>query len=301
MTPRVATLAPGMGIDDIRRVAVVGAGTMGSQIAHVVALAGYPVHVYSRTRGRLDESISATQEILRRRVEKGRLDAGECKEALVRVETTTHIGEAVEDADFVIKTVAEDRETKERVFCEIDRHAPRTAILASNSSTMGSSFFKDCVTDPSRLLNVHFFNPALMMQLVEVVRGQHTSDSTVDTSLQFVSRLGKTPVLVRKESYGFIVNRILFIAMQEAFKLVETGVVSKEDCDLAVKNGLNWPMGPFELADLVGLDVTADILLQGAKQTGDERWRPTPILSELVDAGKLGRKTGAGFFEYSNG
>ena len=287
-----------MGIDDIRTVAVVGAGTMGSQIAHQVGLAGYPVRLYSRTRKRLDQAIPATQRLLRKRVEKGKLEAEACEQALTRVTATTTLAEAVDGVDLVIKSVVEDRDTKRDVFCELDRLAPPHAILASNSSTMPSSFFADCVTDPARLLNVHFFNPALMMQLVEVVQGPHTSDATVETAMEFARRLGKTPVLVRRESYGFIVNRILFIAMQEAFRLVEAGVVSREDCDLAVRNGLNWPMGPFELADLVGLDVTADILEQGAEQTGEERWRPTPVLRGLVDAGKLGRKTGEGFLRY---
>lgn len=287
-----------MGIEEIRTVAVVGAGTMGSQIAHQVGLAGYPVRLYSRTRERLEQTVPATQALLRKRVDKGKLDAAECDAALARVATTTELAEAVEGVDLVIKTVAEDRDTKRTVFCQLDRLAPPAAILASNSSTMPSSFFTDCVSDPSRLLNVHFFNPALMMQLVEVVKGEHTSDATVETAMAFARSLGKTPVLVRKESYGFIVNRILFIAMQEAFRLVEAGVVGKEDCDLAVRNGLNWPMGPFELADLVGLDVTADILEQGAEQTGEERWRPTPVLRDLVAAGKLGRKTGEGFLRY---
>jgi len=164
---------------------------------------------------------------------------------------------------------------------------------------MASSFFADCIAREERLLNVHFFNPALVMQLVEVVRGPHTSDEVVDTCMEFVRRTGKTPVLVEKETYGFIANRILFIAMQEAFRLVEDGYVSMEDADLAVKNGLNWPMGPFELADLVGLDVTEDILSQGHQQTGEERWKPTQILTGRTAKGELGRKSGKGFYDYA--
>ena len=287
-----------MRIEDVRTVCVVGAGTMGSQIAHQVALGGYPVTVYSRSRERLETSVPATTKILAKRVEKGKLSQEDFDATIGRVTTTTDLEQAAGGADLVIKTIAEERHAKHAMFSQLAKIARDDAILASNSSTMPTSFFAEVVPNPSRLLNVHFFNPALVMQLVEVVRGPHTADETVETAMEFARKIGKTPVLVRKESYGFIANRILFIAMQEAFKLVEAGVVSKEDCDLAVKNGLNWPMGPFELGDLVGLDVTQDILSQGHVQTHEERWKPTPILNDLVDAGKLGRKTGAGFYEY---
>lgn len=288
-----------MTVDEIRHVCVVGAGTMGAQIAQQVALAGYPVRLYSRSQERLDAAVQSNAKLLGKRVEKGKLDAAECEAALSRVATTTDLAEAVGDADVIIESVAEDRDTKRDVCQQIDRHARRDAIIASNSSTMATSFFADCIADDQRLLNVHFFNPALVMQLVEVVRGPHTSDATVDTCIEFVRRVGKTPVLVNRETYGFIANRILFIAMQEAFRLVEDGYVSMEDADLAVKNGLNWPMGPFELADLVGLDITEDILSQGHQQTGEERWKPTGILTGRTARGELGRKTGKGFYEYA--
>ena len=286
-----------MTVEGIRTVSVVGAGTMGSQIAHQVALGGYPVQLYSRSAERLQSAVSSTAGLLRKRVERGKLDADECQRALDRVTTTTDLAEATAGADLVIESIAEDRDAKTQLFTELDRHAPQEALLASNSSTMPSSFFADLVTNPGRLLNVHFFNPALVMQLVEVVRGPHTSDESVETSMEFARSIGKTPVLVRQETYGFIANRILFIAMQEAFKLVEQGYCTMEDCDLAVRNGLNWPMGPFELADLVGLDVTREILTQGHLQTGEDRWAPTPILTDRVDRGELGRKTGKGFYE----
>ena len=287
-----------MTVDDIRKVCVVGAGTMGAQIAQQVALFGYPVALFSRSAERLDAAVKSNARLLAKRVEKGKLDQADCDAALDRVTTHTDLEAAVCDADLVIESVAEDRETKRHICQQLDAAAAPEAIIASNSSTMASSFFADCISHDERLLNVHFFNPALVMQLVEVVRGPHTSDDVVDTCVEFVRRIGKTPVLVEKETYGFIANRILFIAMQEAFRLVEDGYVSMEDADLAVKNGLNWPMGPFELADLVGLDVTEDILVQGHAQTGEERWKPTAILTGHTERGELGRKTGKGFYSY---
>ncbi|HEV7678526.1 MAG TPA: 3-hydroxyacyl-CoA dehydrogenase family protein [Candidatus Dormibacteraeota bacterium] len=289
-----------MTIDEIGKVCVVGAGTMGAQIAQQVALAGYPVRLFSRSQERLDAAVASNAKLLGKRVEKGKLDADSCSAALERVTTHTDLAEAVQDAQLVIETVAEERDIKRQICEQLSELASPTAIIASNSSTMASSFFVDCMVNEERLLNVHFFNPALVMQLVEVVRGPHTADETVDTAIAFVRRIGKTPVLVTKETYGFIANRILFIAMQEAFRLVEEGYVSMEDADLAVKNGLNWPMGPFELADLVGLDVTEDILAQGHVQTGEERWKPTTILTGRTQRGELGRKTGKGFYEYAN-
>jgi 3-hydroxybutyryl-CoA dehydrogenase len=288
-----------MTVDDIRKVCVVGAGTMGAQIAQQVALAGYPVALFSRSQERLDAAVTSNARLLGKRVEKGKLDAAECEAALARVATHTDLAEAVRDADLVIESVAEDLDTKREICQQLDAAAAPSTIIASNSSTMASSFFADCVQHDDRLLNVHFFNPALVMQLVEVVRGPHTADEVVDTCMEFVRRIGRTPVLVTKETYGFIANRILFIAMQEAFRLVEDGYVSMEDADLAVKNGLNWPMGPFELADLVGLDITEDILSQGHAQTGEERWKPTTILTGHTARGELGRKTGKGFYDYA--
>ena len=288
-----------MTVDDIKKVCVVGAGTMGAQIAQQVALHGYPVALFSRSQERLDAAVKSNAKLLAKRVEKGKLSQEDCDAALARVSTHTDIAEAAADADMIIESVAEERETKRHICQQLDACARPDAIIASNSSTMASSFFADCISHDERLLNVHFFNPALVMQLVEVVRGPHTDDAVVDACIEFVRRIGKTPVLVEKETYGFIANRILFIAMQEAFRLVEDGYVSMEDADLAVKNGLNWPMGPFELADLVGLDITEDILSQGHLQTGEERWKPTAILTGRTQRGELGRKTGKGFYDYA--
>ena len=275
--------------------AVVGAGAMGAQIAHQAALFGVPVRLCSRSRERLDAATQQCSGLLRKRVEKGKLDAAECEAALARVTTTTDLAEAVAGATVIIESVAEDRDTKREVFAAVAERAAPDAIIATNSSTLPSSLFADLVPNPGRLLNIHFMNPAMVMALVEVVRGPHTSEATVERAMDFVRAIGKSPIHVERESYGFVANRILFIAMQEAFSLVEQGYVSIEDCDLAVRNGLGWPMGPFALADLVGLDVTEAILEEGHRQTGDDRWTPPAILSDRVARGELGRKTGAGF------
>jgi 3-hydroxybutyryl-CoA dehydrogenase len=274
---------------------VVGAGAMGGQIAHQAALHGLDVRLYSRSRERLDGAQQQCAGLLRKRVDKGKLDAGECEAALRRVTTTNDLAEAVTGAAIIIESVAEDREAKRAVMEAIGRHASADAIVGTNSSTLPSSLFDDAVPNPARLLNIHFMNPALVMPLVEVVRGAHTSDATVDAAIAFARAIGKAPVLVERETFGFVANRILFIAMQEAFALVEGGFVSIEACDAAVRDGLGWPMGPFAIADLVGLDVVEAILQEGHRQTGEDRWAPPALLRERVARGELGRKSGRGF------
>ncbi len=211
------------------------------------------------------------------------------------MQTTTDLATAADGASVIIETVAEDRDAKRRVLEALGECAAADALIGTNSSTLPSSLFADVVPNAERLLNVHFMNPAMVMPLVEVVRGAHTSEATVLAAVEFARSIGKSPVLVERESFGFVANRILFIAMQEAFSLVENGYVSVEDCDLAVRNGLGWPMGPFEIADLVGLDVTQAILEEGHRQTGEPRWSPPALLNDRVARGELGRKTGQGF------
>lgn len=274
---------------------VVGAGAMGGQIAHQAALHGLAVRLYSRSRERLDGAQQQCAGLLRKRVDKGKLDAGECEAALQRVRTTNDLAEAVTGAAIIIESVAEDREAKRAVMEAIGTRAGADAIIGTNSSTLPSSMFADVVPNGERLLNIHFMNPALVMPLVEVVRGAHTSDATVAAAMAFARDIGKAPVLVERETFGFVANRILFIAMQEAFALVEDGFVSVEDCDAAVRDGLGWPMGPFAIADLVGLDVVEAILQEGHRQTGEERWAPPALLRERVARGELGRKSGRGF------
>jgi 3-hydroxybutyryl-CoA dehydrogenase len=274
---------------------VIGAGAMGGQIAHQAALHGVPVRLYSRSQDRLDAAHYQCGRLLRKRVEKGKLDSVECEAALARVTATRDLAEAVTGATVVIESVAEDRATKHAILEAVGRCASSEAIIATNSSTLPSSLFEEVVPRPERLLNIHFMNPALVMPLVEVVRGAHTADATVAAAMEFARGIGKSPILVQRETFGFVANRILFIAMQEAFSLVEQGYVSVEDCDLAVRNGLGWPMGAFAIADLVGLDVVQAILEEGHRQTGEERWTPPALLRDRVARGELGRKSGLGF------
>jgi len=278
-----------------RLLCVVGAGTMGGQIAHQAAVHNFDVRLVSRTTQRLETAVRDAASILRRRVEKGKLTAEHCDAALARVTIGTDLAGAVTGADFIIESVTEDRRTKHEVLRTISKHAGDTVVIGTNSSTLPSSLLAESVHAPERFLNLHFFNPPLQMPLVEVVQGPHTSELAVTRAMEFAHAIGKTPVLVRKEAYGFVVNRILFIAMQEAFRLVDEEVVSIEDCDTAVRSGLGWPMGPFELADLVGLDVVESILAEGLAQTGEARWTPPARLRDRVARGELGRKTGKGF------
>jgi 3-hydroxybutyryl-CoA dehydrogenase len=204
----------------------------------------------------------------------------------------------VSDADFVIEAVFEDLELKRAVFRELDSHAPPDAVLASNSSTMGISEIAGESQRPERCLNMHFFFPVLVMDLVEIVRGPRTSDTTVDRASALACEMGRTPVVLNREIDGFIVNRVLHAATQEAYRLLDAGVASFEDIDTAVEKGLNWPMGPFRLGDFSGLDVTYNARKHMHEVTGDERYRPSPQLEAKVKAGKLGRKTGEGWYRY---
>jgi len=280
------------------RLAVVGAGSMGAQIAQQAALHGVDVYLHDQSAEQLQKARDSNRGHVMRRVEKGKLDKAEEEKALTRVHTTTDLSEAVSHTDFVIEAVFEDLQLKRSVFAELDRAAPKDAVLASNSSTMGISKIADATSRPELCVNMHFFYPVLVMDLVEVVRGPATSDGTVDRAMSAAREIGRTPVLINKEIDGFIVNRILHAATQEAYRLLDAGVAGFEDIDVAVEKGLNWPMGPFRLGDFSGLDVTYNARLHMFKTTGEERFRPSPQLEAKVKAGKLGRKTGEGWYRY---
>jgi len=282
----------------VTTLAVVGAGSMGAQIAQQAAVHGVKVRLQDQSEEQLRKAVESNRGHLMRRVEKGKLDQHDAEAALGRVRTTTELGEAAGGADFVIEAVFENLEVKRTIFAELDRIAPPQTVLASNSSTMGISQIAGATSRAGLCVNMHFFYPVLVMDLVEIVRGPSTSDETVERAMSMAREMGRTPVLLNKEIDGFIVNRILHSATQEAYRLLDAGVASFEDIDTAVEKGLNWPMGPFRLGDFSGLDVTYNARLHMYSTTGDERFKPSPQLEAKVKAGKLGRKTGEGWYRY---
>lgn len=285
---------------EVRRVAVVGFGTMGSGIAQVFAQAGFSVvavDVSEEVLRRGLENIWSGPFGLKKAVERGRLTEEQAQEAFSRIKTTTSLPEAVKDADLVIEAVFEDLEVKRKVFTEVDSHAPPHAILASNTSTLSITALAAVTRRPERVVGMHFFNPPPVMKLVEVVRGFLTSDETVETVKSLAEKLGKVPV-VSRDAPGFIANRVGVASILEAIRLYEQGVASARDIDTAMKLGYNWPMGPLELADFIGLDVLLGIAEILYKEIGSSAYHPPPLLRRLVAAGYLGRKTGRGFYTY---
>jgi 3-hydroxybutyryl-CoA dehydrogenase len=283
---------------DTQRVVVVGAGTMGSQIALQTAYSGkYQVTLVDADRAQLDRAAEQNRKLVARGVEKGRLTQEEADAALGRIELTTDLAAAAGKAGIVIEAVFEDLDVKRGVFEELERSAPPEAVLASNSSTIAISRLAEVTSRPQQCCNMHFFHPVTVMQLCEVVRGPETSDATIEAAMEFVLSIDRVPVLINKEIHGFIVNRILFAASEEAMRLLEGGYATAEDIDTAVKKGLNWPMGPFELLDFSGLDIFYGALEDRARLEGG-RGAPS-VLKEKIDQGHLGRKSGRGFFEYS--
>ena len=283
---------------ELKRVLVVGAGTMGSQIALQTALSGhYQVTLVDSAPGQLERARAQNQRLLDRSVEKGRLTEAAAAEALARVKTADDLASVAGTADLVIEAVIEDFDAKKNVFESLGEHAKKDAILASNSSTIAISRLAGFTGKPEQCCNMHFFHPVTVMQLCEVVRGPGTADATVATAMEFVRSIGRTPVLIQKEIWGFIVNRILFAASEEAMRLLEGGYASAEDIDTAVQKGLNWPMGPFHLLDFSGLDIFYGAMKDRHRQ--GEGGDAPELLRNLVEAGNLGLKTGKGFFEYS--
>jgi 3-hydroxybutyryl-CoA dehydrogenase len=282
---------------ELKRVLVVGAGTMGSQIALQTALSGlYDVTLVDSMPGQLERAGAQNRRLMDRAVEKGRLTEAVADGALARIVPSDDLASAARSADLAIEAVIEDFDAKKDVFEALGKHTKKDAILASNSSTIAISRLAEFTHRPEQCCNMHFFHPVTVMQLCEVVRGPKTNEATVATAMEFVRSIDRTPVLLQKEIWGFIVNRILFAASEEAMRLLEGGYASAEDIDTAVQKGLNWPMGPFHLLDFSGLDIFYGALKDRHRQ-GEGADAPE-VLRKLVEAGHLGKKTGKGFFEY---
>lgn len=282
---------------DIKKVAVIGGGTMGNGITHVFAMNGILVNLVETKQELADKALSTIEKNLDRMVKKEKIDTAEKVETLESITTFTSVEDAVEDVDLVVEAVPENFDLKKQVFSKVDNAAPKRTILATNTSSISITKIAATTSRPEKFIGMHFFNPVPVMKLVEIVKGFETSEETYETVEETSRLLDKTPIPV--EDYpGFVSNRVLMPMINEAIYCVHEGIAEPEDVDSVMKLGMAHPMGPLRLADFIGLDVCLDImnvLYEGFK---DPKYRPCPLLVKMVDAGKLGDKTGEGFFEY---
>jgi 3-hydroxybutyryl-CoA dehydrogenase len=278
-------------------IGIVGAGTMGTGIAQVVAAMGYKVILRDIKLSFVEASVGRIDRQLAKSVEKGKITEAQKKETMARFVMTENLQD-FKDVDIVIEAVLENMELKKAIFKELNDVCKMGAIFASNTSSMSITEIGKESGRPDRFCGIHFFNPAPVMRLVEVISGLRTSDATIAKALEFTLSLGKTPVEVKKDSPGFIVNRLLIPFMNEAARLYAEGVASVEDIDTAVKLGLNHPMGPFQLLDFGGIDLSVTISNYFSEEFNDNSYAPQPVLKQMVRAGKTGMKSGEGFYKY---
>ncbi len=284
---------------EIKKVGVVGAGAMGNGIAMTAAMAGYEVIMRDIKDEFIDRGMKAIDKFLSKSVDKGKMEAAQKDEIIGRITTTTDMS-AMKDADFVVEVVIEDLKLKKEVFKELDEICKPEIIIATNTSSMSITEIAAVTKRPDKVCGMHFFNPVPIMRLVEVISGMLTSEETAATALELAKKMGKTPVAVKKDSPGFIVNRLMLPHLLEAIKIVEEGIASIEDVDIAIKNGLNYPMGPFELMDMSGIDIAYFVTEYFFAEMNKElKWVSPTMLKNKIRANKLGRKTGGGWYDYS--
>ena len=281
---------------EVRKIGVVGAGQMGSGIAQVAAQAGFEVVLVDVAESFLERGLKAIQRSLGRFVEKGRIAPQDLEATLGRIRTTVVLGDLAE-ADLIVEAIVEDEGEKRRLFERLGSLVKPEAILASNTSSIPITALARYSGRPERFIGMHFFNPVPLMPLVEVIRGELTSGATRDTVVEVAKRMGKTPLEVQ-DYPGFVSNRLLMPMINEAIEALREGVATKEAIDGVMRLGMNHPMGPLELADLIGLDTCLAIMEVLHRGFGDDKYRPSPLLRRMVQAGLLGRKTGRGFYTY---
>lgn len=287
-----------MNIDDVKKICVIGAGSMGHQIALSAALAGYKVTCTDISQEMLSKAKGFARTYLPERVAKGKMTQEQAELGMANIAYTQNLEEAAGDSDFVIESAVEKIDIKRMLFAQLDRIAPPHAILATNSSFIVSSKVASATTRPDKVCNMHFFNPALMMNIVEVVQGPHTSLETAQLTMALCEKIGKNGVWIKKEIYGFLVNRILSALNREALFLVDMGIATPEEIDMAVTKALGHPIGPFRLIDFIGIDLFYYIEMERYQETQDPKDKPSPSIVEKYAKGEWGRKTKKGFYAY---
>ena len=283
---------------EIKKIGVIGAGAMGNGIAQMAAQIGCEVILRDIKEEFVERGMKNIDRFLSKSVEKGKIEAAQKDAALGRIKGTTEMAD-LKDVDFVIEAVIENLDLKKSVFKELDELCAPHVILASNTSSMSLTEIAAATQRPEKVCGMHFFNPVPIMKLVEIIRGYATNDETIDVTTELAKKMGKITVEVKKDSPGFVVNRIMIPHMLEAIKIVEEGIASIEDVDIAVKAGLNYPMGPFELMDLTGIDICYFVSEYFYKELNKEsKWVSPNLLKTMIRANKLGRKTGGGWYDY---
>lgn len=282
---------------EIKRVFVIGSGAMGSGIATVAMKSGYEVILYDIKTEQLEKAQKYIEKTLQHDVDKQRLTQEEKENALKRLSIVADL-QGLKDTQLVIEAASENKEVKKAIFRQVCEVIPADAVIATNTSSLSITMLSQAVTNPERFIGMHFFNPVPVMKLMEIVRGLNTSDETIQTALEVGEKLEKVTI-ISKDSAGFIVNRLLDPMINEAFDMIERGVGTPEDIDKGCRYGLNWPMGPCELIDMAGIDIELAVMETIYEDTGDSKYRPSPLLRRMVQAGRLGRKSGRGFYDYT--